>query len=168
MKPDLNSIPEFYKGYIQSIIDIENHDVLTEVYRNSIDTLINISEEKANYAYAEGKWTIKDILQHLIDSERIFAFRALSFSRGEKQNINGYDHDVYVDNAFANSRSFASLLEEFKNSHQSTIDLFNSFSNEMLQKTGNANGSEIKVIDIIYITAGHQQHHMNVLRERYV
>jgi len=168
MKPDLNTIPDFYKGYIQSVLGDEYKDVLSNVYKNTIAILNSISEEKANYAYADGKWTIKDIIQHLIDSERIFAFRAVSFARGEQQKVLGYDHNEYVDNAFANDRSFESLLAEFKNSHQSTLDLFNSFSNEMLQLSGNANGSDVKVIDIIYITAGHQKHHINVLKERYL
>jgi len=168
MKPDIDAVPTFYEGYINLVINDDLQTVLTNVYKSSMETLQGISEDKSNYAYAEGKWTIKDIVQHLIDSERIFAFRALCFSRGEQQKILGYDHDSYVKNANANSRSYDSILTEFKNCHQSTMDMINSFSENMLKMEGNANDSDIKVLDLIYIMAGHQKHHMNVLRERYL
>ena len=168
MKPDLNTIPEFYRGYIQSMLDANYLDLLGNVYADAITILIDISEEKANYAYAEGKWTIKDILQHIIDSERIFTYRMVAISRGEKQAILGYDPDDYVVCAKAKNRSFASLLKEYKNLHQSTNDFIASFSTEMLQMAGNANGNMIKVIDLIYINAGHQKHHIHVLKERYL
>ena len=168
MKPDLNTIPEFYRGYIQSVLDDDYLDLLSNVYADAITILNDITEEKANFAYAEGKWTIKDILQHIIDSERIFTYRMVAISRGEKQAILGYDHNDYVVCAKAKNRSFASLLKEYKNLHLSTNDLIASFSNEMLQMKGNANGSNIKVIDLIYINAGHQKHHINILKERYL
>ncbi|MDC0338897.1 DinB family protein [Flavobacteriales bacterium] len=168
MKPDLNTIPEFYRDYIQSMLDADYLDLLGNVYADAITIFNDIPEEKANYAYAEGKWTIKDILQHIIDSERIFTYRMVAISRGEKQAILGYDHNDYVACAKAKNRSFDSLLEEYKNLHQSTNDLIASFSTEMLEMAGNANGNMIKVIDLIYINAGHQKHHMHVLKERYL
>ena len=168
MIPDLNTIPKFYRNYIQSVLDADYLDLLGTVYADAIAILDDISEKKANYAYAEGKWSIKDILQHIIDSERIFTYRMVAISRGEKQAISGYDHNEYVSCAKAKNRSFASLLKEYKNLHQSTNDLIASFSNEMLQMTGNANGSNIKVIDLIYINGGHQKHHIKILKERYL
>ena len=168
MIPDLNTIPEFYRNYIQSVLDADYLDLLGNVYDDAIAILDDISEKKANYAYAEGKWSIKDILQHIIYSERIFTYRMVAISRGEKQAISGYDHNEYVSCAKAKNRSFASLLKEYKNLHQSTNDLIASFSNEMLQMTGNANGSNIKVIDLIYINGGHQKHHIKILKERYL
>ena len=168
MKPDLNTIPEFYRGYIQSVLDDDYLDLLSNVYADAITILNDIPEEMANFAYAEGKWTINDILQHIIDSERIFTYRMVAISRGEKQAILGYDHDDYVVCAKAKNRSFASLLKEYKNLHQSTNDLIASFSTEMLQMAGNANGNMIKVIDLIYINAGHQKHQIHVLKERYL
>jgi len=167
MKPDLNTIPEFYSDYIQSVLDDNYSNLLSNVYADAITILNDIPEEKANFTYAEGKWTIKDILQHIIDSERIFTYRMVAISRGEKQAILGYDHNDYVVCAKAKNRSFESLLKEYKNLHQSTNDLIASFSNEMLQMTGNANGSNIKVIDLIYINGGHQKHHIKILKERY-
>jgi len=168
MKPNLNAIPEFYREYIQSVLDADYLDLLSHVFADAIAILTTIPEEKANYAYAEGKWTIKDILQHIIDSERIFTYRMVAISRGEKQAILGYDHNDYVACAKAKNRSFNSLLKEYKNLHQSTNDLIASFSTEMLQMAGNANGNMIKVIDLIYINAGHQKHHIHVLKERYL
>lgn len=168
MKPDLNTIPEFYRGYIQSVLDGDYLDLLSNVYADAITILNGIPEENANFAYAEGKWTIKDILQHIIDSERIFTYRMVAISRGEKQAILGYDHNDYVVCAKAKNRSFESLLKEYKNLHLSTNDLIASFSNVMLQMQGNANGNNIKVIDLIYINAGHQKHHIKILKERYL
>ena len=168
MKPDLNTVPEFYRGYIQSVLDDGYLNVLSNAYADAIAVLNTISEEKANHAYAEGKWKIKDILQHIIDSERIFTYRMVAISRGEKQAILGYDHNDYVACAKAKNRSFDSLLKEYKSLHQSTNDLIASFSTEMLQMVGNANGSNIKVIDLIYINGGHQEHHIKVLKERYL
>ena len=168
MKPDLNTIPEFYSDYIQSVLGDNYLNLLSNVYADAITILNDIPEEKANFTYAEGKWTIKDILQHIIDSERIFTYRMVAISRGEKQAILGYDHNDYVVCAKAKNRSFASLLKEYKNLHLSTNDLIASFSTEMLQMTGNANGSNIKVIDLIYINAGHQKHHFKILKERYL
>ena len=168
MKPDLNTVPEFYREYIQSVLDDDYLDVLSNVYADAIAIFITIPEEKANYAYAEDKWVIKDILQHIIDAERIFTYRMVAISRGEKQAILGYDHNDYVTCAKAKKRSFDSLLKEYKSLHQSTNDLIASFSNEMLKMVGNANGSSIKVIDLIYINGGHQKHHIKVLKERYL
>ena len=168
MKPDLNTVPEFYREYIQSVLDDDYLDVLSNVYADAIAIFITIPEEKANYAYAEDKWVIKDILQHIIDAERIFTYRMVAISRGEKQAILGYDHNDYVTCAKAKKRSFDSLLKEYKSLHQSTNDLIASFSTEMLQMVGNANGSNIKVIDLIYINGGHQKHHIKVLKERYL
>ena len=168
MKPDLNTIPEFYRGYIQSVLDGDYLDLLSNVYADAITILNGIPEENANFAYAEGKWTIKDILQHIIDSERIFTYRMVAISRGEKQAILGYDHNDYVVCAKAKNRSFESLLKEYKNLHLSTNDLIASFSNVMLQMQGNANGNNIKVIDLIYINAGHQKHHIKILKEKYL
>ena len=168
MKPDLNTVPEFYREYIQSVLDDDYLDVLSNVYADAIAIFITIPEEKANYAYAEDKWVIKDILQHIIDAERIFTYRMVAISRGEKQAILGYDHNDYVTCAKAKKRSFDSLLKEYKSLHQSTNDLIASFSTEMLKMVGNANGSSIKVIDLIYINGGHQKHHIKVLKERYL
>lgn len=168
MKPDINRVTEFYRDYIQSVLDDDYLDLLSKVFADAIAIFNDVSEEKANYAYQKGKWTIKDILQHIIDSERIFSFRMVAISRGEKQAILGYDHNDYVACAKAKNRSFDSLLKEYKNLHQSTNDLIASFSTEMLQMAGNANGSSIKVIDLIYINGGHQKHHINVLKERYL
>ena len=168
MKPDLNTVPEFYREYIQSVLDDDYLDVLSNVFADASTVLNTIPEKKANYAYAEGKWTIKDILQHIIDSERIFTYRMVAISRGEKQAILGYDHNDYVSCAKATNRSFDSLLKEYKSLYQSTNDLIASFSTEMLQIVGTANGSSIKVIDLIYINGGHQKHHIKILKERYL
>lgn len=168
MKIDLQTYPVYYHSYIEKVPKGEPLELLDFVLKESLKTLVMISEDKGSYRYAEGKWSIKDILQHLIDTERIFCFRALSFARGEQKEIFGYDHDAYVENAKADLRTVKSLLEELRRVRQSTIDLFQSFSDEMMFKKGKANGVELSVAQILYIILGHEIHHIGVIEEKYL
>lgn len=168
MSINVETFPVYYQSYISKVPDVDPLELLSFVQKESLKTLVMVSEDKGNYRYAEGKWSIKDILQHLIDTERIFCFRALSFARGEQNEIAGYDHNSYVDHGQADLRTVKSLLEEFKRLRQSTIDLFSSLSEEMLQAKGTANGVEFEVNQFIYIILGHEIHHIGVIEERYL
>lgn len=118
--------------------------------------------------YAEGKWSIKEVVQHLIDTERIFCYRALSFARGEQGQIPSYDHNKYTAKYQANKRSLKSLLEEIKLVRVATISLFKSFSVNMLSNVGNANGLEITPEKILNVIIGHKLHHVWVLDQKYL
>ncbi len=124
--------------------------------------------EKHNYRYAEGKWTVKDMLQHIIDTERIFSYRALRIARGDKSPLPGYEQDDYVGPSKANDRSFDDLLEDYKRSRGNTVALFKSFDNEMLAQIGTASGGPMSARAAGYIIVGHELHHMEVLLERYL
>ena len=130
--------------------------------------IFSIPEDKLHYRYAEGKWTIKQIAGHVLDTERIMAFRALAFSRGDRQPIPGFNEESYVNKAGFNQRKIKNLISEFKKTRDSNIALINSFTPQMIDRKGSANDLVISVRALIYILAGHVQHHMNIINERYL
>lgn len=160
--------PVYYHAYIERVPEGEIVDLLDFSLAESLKTLVMIPESKGEYRYESGKWSIKDVLQHLIDTERIFNFRALAFARGEKNEIAGYDHNAYVDHANANRRSLKSLLEEYRRLRASTIDLFKSFDQDQLKLKGKANGQTLSVAQIGYVIIGHEMHHVGIIEERYL
>lgn len=123
---------------------------------------------KHEFSYDVGKWTIKELVQHIIDSERVFSYRALTIARQDKTFLPGFEQDDYVPTSKANDRSFDELLEELKLVRQSTIALFNSFDKSMLLSTGNANKSKMSVRAIGFIAVGHVNHHIKVIQQRYI
>jgi uncharacterized damage-inducible protein DinB len=166
--PDFNTLPSFYKKYVAHV---ENMDVL-KALRTSGDqaatVVASISEEMGEYRYAPEKWSIKELLCHMMDAERIFCYRALRFSRNDATPVSGFEENDYAPQANAHGRTIAQLVNEMKSLRATTIDLFASFTPEMLQRTGTANGTLISVINLGYIVAGHETHHRNVLAERYL
>lgn len=127
----------------------------------------NLSEAQAEKGYAPGKWTLKEMLLHQIDTERVFAYRALRFARGDSQNLAAFDQDDYVTHSGANARPVASLLAEYDAVRAATLALFESFTEEQLNRHGMANGGPTTVRALLYILPGHEAHHLNVIRERY-
>jgi hypothetical protein len=127
----------------------------------------NLTEEQGNFAYAKKKWTVKELLVHIMDTERIFCERALRFARNDKKELPGFDHDVFVINSAANQRTLKDILKEYKTIRKSTLALFSSFTPEMLEKGGSANGNKLTVLSIGYIISGHELHHLNILKEKY-
>lgn len=127
-----------------------------------------IPTEKWNYQYAPDKWSVKELVQHIIDTERVFSGRALSFARGESQSLPGFDQDAYVQNSFAAYREPLKILAEYNAVRQSTLLLFDGFSDATYQKTGNASGVGFTVEEVGYIMAGHELHHLDILTQRYL
>ncbi len=162
------SYPEYYRGYIEKIPEGNPLELLMINLKETTKTLAMVSDDQANGAYEEGKWSIKDVVQHIIDTERIFCFRALAIARGEKGMIPGYDHNAYADNSMSNERTLKSLLEELKNVRISTIDLFKNFNQKMMQTEGNANGVPFIVEQFLYIIIGHEMHHRGVIEQKYL
>jgi hypothetical protein len=128
----------------------------------------SIPEDKHEFRYASGKWTPKQILQHLIDTERIFVNRALRFARADFTELPGYDENHYAEHCFSNHRSLKDLLEEFKAVRTSSIYLYKSFNEEVLTHIGQASGGPFSVRVIPFILCGHQKHHIHVIKERYL
>lgn len=163
-----NEYAPFYENYIKSLGNINLIEVLNLSLEEFLNTLKNLPLEKLVFRYAEGKWTIKEIIQHSIDTERIMSYRALRFSRNDTTDLHGFDEDWYVANSNGNDRNFDDLLEEFINIRKSSISLFKSFTNEMLASFGTANGSDMTVRALGFIIAGHQMHHLKVIKEKYL
>lgn len=162
-----NSTHPVHKKYMDLVEDADLSLVLEQNRQKFLTNLAAIPAEKHDYAYAAGKWTIKQIIQHLIDTERIFAYRALRFARADKTPLAGFDEDEYAK--IANTqRSWESLVKEWDTVRQATICLYDSFSEEDLDRKGVANGIEIFVSNIAFATTGHTIHHWNTIQERYL
>jgi len=166
LKP--NEYAEYYSQYIKQSGNSNLLDVLKESAQALNNLFETISDEKMNYKYADDKWTIKDILLHIIDAERVFAYRALRFARADKTNLPGFEHNDYVVVANANGRSKASLLNEYNAQRESTIQLFSNFTDDMLLQIGVASGNPMSVRALGFVTAGHETHHCNIIKERYL
>jgi uncharacterized damage-inducible protein DinB len=166
-KPTPNEYAAFYKNYINLVGDGPVLDTLEYLKEITYNLFSNLSEDKAAYAYAEGKWTIKELLGHMIDAERTFAYRVLAFSRGQEE-LPGFDENTYVENSTFNSRTIKDLAEEFRATRESNLYLFRALTPDQVNKTGIANGSKISVQALLYIIAGHELHHLNILKERYL
>jgi len=167
-KPLPNTYPAYFKNYVDQVPD---EDLFTGFQNQSAvikQFLGSITEEKSNYAYDTGKWTIKEVLQHIIDTERIFNYRALCFARKETTSLPGFDENLYAANSNANIRSWQELVDEFAAVRSSTEFLFKSFTEEALATSGISNNNPATVISFGFITLGHFYHHKNVLQERYL
>ncbi|WP_367753175.1 DinB family protein [Flavobacterium sp. WC2430] len=171
MKTDqlpVNEYSEFNATYIKAAGNVDMIEELEICLHDFIRFVQNIPMDKFDYRYAEGKWTIKDIIQHIIDTERIFAYRALRISRNDKTPLPGFEENHYVDNTNANERNLQGLLTEMAVVRQATLSLFKSFSEEQLLSTGTASNTSISVRAIAFIIIGHQKHHQKVYQERYL
>lgn len=164
----LENVPRFYKNYVKLV---EEPDIL-QALRISGDrmtqVLASVTEAQQDFRYAEGKWSIRELLCHLIDAERIFAYRALRFARNDRTPLPGWDENDYAPLANAGGRSLAQITSEMQRLRHSTIDLFEGFTAEMLERKGVANNAEISVAALGFVIAGHETHHMNILAERYL
>lgn len=161
-----------FQKYIQRYLDlIPSGDWLTELKvseNRTVGIYSNLTEEQSKFAYAEGKWTLKELLLHLSDTERVFQYRILAFARGDKNNLPGFDENEYASQSFANERSLESLLEEYKLVRKSSQILLETMKPSSLQNIGMANGNEISVETIGKLIIGHNYHHLNIIEERYL
>jgi len=168
MRPKKEEHPEYYNYYVDLVKQEDVVNALTETKKTSSDFIKNIPIELANYAYADGKWTTKQVLIHCIDTERITATRALRFARGDSQKSTSFDENLYAAAGQFNKRSLYDLLHEFSLSRESNIALFKSFDEETLNSMGSANNNRMSVRAILFMIAGHEKHHVNVIKERYL
>jgi DinB superfamily len=158
-------------AYFAKYIDLVEERQMAPALRNTVKEmetyLRSISEDRAGHSYAPGKWTIRQMIQHIIDTERIFAYRALSFARGESQPLPGFTEDDFANEAPADDRTLDSLIKELKAVRTSTILLFKSFNASQLKRIGTASGNPLSCRAAGFIIAGHTRHHLNILKERY-
>ena len=157
----------YYANYVGLVPEISLRSALDESAAALLEFLTHVPEDREDYAYAEGKWTIKQCLQHVIDTERIFAYRALAIARGDKTALPGFDQDEYVAAADLSGRSFAKMIEEFRHLRQSTFIMFKSFTDADLLRTGTMSGTAVSVRALGFIICGHALHHVKLYREKY-
>lgn len=158
----------FYKTYIDVLGDVELLDMLQRQLGNFPEFIESIPDDKLLHSYQVDKWTIAQVLVHVIDSERVFQHRAFRFSRGDNTPLPGFDQDIYAIHAMADRRSKESIIEEYKVVRKSTIAIFSNLDRELLDKIGTASNMEWSVGALGFVICGHQKYHRNILRERYL
>lgn len=158
----------FYKTYILALDDIELLEGLQDGMTDLVGFLNSIPKNKFSHAYGEDKWTIAEVILHIIDTERVFQYRALCFSRNDKTTLPGFEQNDYVPSSNAKNRSKESLIKEYIAVRTSTIALYTSFAIDVLKRIGNANNSVMSVAAQGFVIAGHQAHHKRILEERYL
>jgi len=167
-RDQITRVPDYYNQYVQQVENVS----LLEALHLSLEHLTAKWQERleaiGDEVYAPGKWPVSVILQHLVDSERIFAYRALRFARKDSTPLPGYDENAYAEATFSSRLTIEQLMEELKLLRVGTIYLFDRFEEEELNRFGMANGQEISVAALGFIIAGHQAHHLRIIRERYL
>jgi len=161
-----------FQKYVQRYLDrIPSEDWIGELKisgEKTVELYSDLTEEQSLFAYAEGKWSLKELLLHLSDTERIFQYRILAFARGDKAELPGFDEEEYTANSFADKRSLESLLEEYKLIRISSQILLETLEPSVLNNVGTANGNKLAVETIGKLIVGHNYHHLNIIEERYL
>lgn len=165
--PNLENIPAYYQGYVALVKNERVIDALQEDFSKILDKLRAIPLNKVDSSYDEGKWSPKQLLQHLIDVERILSQRALRFGRHDMTQLPGFDHDAYAERYELDHRNFSDMIDELEFVRKATLSLFKSFTDKELQREGFANGMVLSVENQGFVIAGHTLHHYNILTERY-
>ena len=167
-KPETNEYGPYYGKYIGLVEETDIRDAFARQPQKLRDAHAGLGEEMGTFAYESGKWTMKEVLSHLIDGERIFAYRMLRISRGDETPIEGFEQDGYIENSNANNRSFADLLEEFELNRRANVLFLNNLDEAGLARMGTASGLPVSVRALANIAIGHVRHHLNILNEKYL
>jgi len=161
-----------YIPYFARYVDLVPEGDILDRLRRQVDETASLvgklSDHDADYRYAEGKWSVKEVIGHLVDAERIFLYRALCFARGESKELPGWDENEYVARAKFGARRLADLVAELRTARADTVSFFSGLDAEELMRKGSANKREYTVRAIAYVAAGHERHHGNIIRERYL
>ena len=166
-RPEPTEHAEFYANYISKVPGTDVLGVLEHERHKMLQLFRGRNEKEGDFRYGPGKWTIKEVLGHITDTERIFTYRALRFARGDKTPLPGFEQDDYVRDGAFSERSLADLAEEFGAVRSASIALYRSFPEAAWERRGEANEKEVTVRALAFITAGHQMHHRIILEERY-
>ena len=167
-RPDLSRVPEFYHGYINTVKEDDLMTGLRSSTKGLFDLLKAIPKEKYDHRYAEGKWTTKEVVQHMLDGERVFSYRALRFARKDDTPLPGFDENLFAQTAKADKRNWNEMVDEFAALRKANEIMFASFDNEQLEQSGIASENPTYVLGIGFILAGHVNHHCKIIKERYL
>jgi hypothetical protein len=167
-KPQTNEYAAYYEKYVSLVPDGNIIELLEQQLEKTLALLGGLSEEKGNYRYAPDKWSIKELVGHVADTERIFAYRLLRFARNDKNALAGFEQDDYIKNANFDNCHLSDLVKEFEFIRKSSIALLRHLPEEAWLRSGVASDNEVSVRALAYMLAGHELHHLNVLSERYL
>jgi uncharacterized damage-inducible protein DinB len=167
-KPLTGTYPAYFENYVKLVDADSIKDAVGTYGRTVIEFFAAVPADKVEYRYAEGKWSVKELLQHVTDAERIFAYRALCLSRGEKTPLPGFDENSYAAESTAEARAWSSVLEEFISVRKSTDLLLLSFTDKQLANVGTTNGQPNTALAISFLVFGHILHHINIIKDRYL
>lgn len=163
-----NEYHSYYQPYILTLGNVELMPTLRKGKHGFSEFIGTIPRFKKDFSYQNGKWAIAEVLQHIIDTERVFQYRALRFSRGDKTPLPGFDQDNYVPATRSEERSLVLIREEFLTVRDASISLFSSLNDNELQRIGIASGTDMSVRALGFVICGHQEHHKKILEERYL
>ncbi len=167
-RPAQDEYANYYEKYTSLVPDGNVVETLENQIASTTTLLRSLSEEKANFRYAPEKWSIKEVIGHIMDAERIFAYRALRIARNDQTPLPGFEQDGYIQAANFDARSLADLIDEFECVRRTSLFLFKNLNDEAWSRRGTASDNEVSVRALAYITAGHELHHLNVLRDKYL
>jgi hypothetical protein len=167
-RPDASDCAEFYRNYVARVPDGDIRITLALDLEQTLTLLREIPTERESFAYAPAKWTVREVVGHLIDAERVFAYRALRFGRGDETPLAGFEQDDYVRRGGFEARALTELASEFEHLRRANLLLFRGFEPEALERKGVASGHEVSVRALLWIMAGHELRHADILRERYL
>jgi uncharacterized damage-inducible protein DinB len=167
-KPATTSINNYQKEVIKLIPEGNIPKMMKANQEKMLQLVKKLPKKKLNYRYAKSKWTIPEIIMHLVDCERVFSYRMLSISRGDTTTLPGFDQDIYIKGIDVSKIDFKKLLKEYKAVRKATICLLHELTEEMYMRKGVANNTETSVQRIVYFMAGHEVHHMKVIKEKYL
>ena len=167
-RPDTTEYATFYREYIGLVPDGPVRETLRDQIGETLALLKPLSEERARHRYAPGKWSMKEVLGHVADAERIFAYRALRIARDDATPLPGFDENAYVKVAGFDARPWRELLEDLRIGRQATLRLLETFDGAALLRRGTANEAPASARGLLYVIAGHERHHVKILKERYL
>ena len=167
VRPESSEYAPFYHGYVATVPEGDVVALLRQNGGELHDALAAIPEDRGGFRYAEGKWSIREVVGHLIDAERIFTYRALRIARGDTTPLAAFDENEYVKTAGSDARTLSNLAREFGAVREASVQLFESLPDDAWGRSGVASGKDVSVRALAYITAGHAMHHLRILRERY-
>lgn len=168
MRPTNKDFPPYFQKYIDLISETDIISALKANHQSTLDFIEEIPRLKWNYFYDDGKWTVKQVVNHIIDTERILSYRALRFARGDDQQPLQFDENLFAKNANLTNTNSQILADEFDSVRLSNILFFKQLSEKELQLKGKTNGGDVSVLALGYFMCGHTQHHINVIKEKYI